>query len=323
MTDEGPRPPRDVPPPGGPDSPGPSSQLPLDATPPVPARPDMPIHPVPPPPPGTGPAPQLREMRIGEMLDAAVRLYREHWKVLLGIAAFVLVPYFFIQEALVAAVTRDVTTNLGGLSVQTQEGATAAAVVSIVFGLGYFLFIQPFLTAAMARATADLYVGGRADIVGTYRFALPHTHSILWVSLLTFLAVAGGFILLIIPGIIFYVRFLFGPTVVVVEGTKGTQAMRRSWRLVKGHTGKVLGTVFLAGLLAAIIGGILSVPFVIAGNLMGTGGWILRAIGSSLSAVITRPFAAIIAVLLYFDMRIRKEGLDLALMARELESSGS
>lgn len=278
------------------------------------------MPPIPGPQPGAGAAPQLREMRIGEMLDAAIKLYRSNWKTFMGIAAFILVPYYFVQEALTAAVTRTITSQIGGIEFETQEGDVAATVVSIVFLAGYFLFIQPFLTAAMARATADLYMGGCADVRTIYRFALPRTHSILWVSFLTFLVIGGGFLLLIIPAIIFYVRFLFGPTAVVVEGTKGRQAMKRSWRLAKGRSWKILGTVFLAGLLTSVVGAVLGIPFVLAGQFIGGGGWILRAIGSSLSSVITRPFAAIIVVLLYFDMRIRKEGLDLALMAREIES---
>lgn len=268
-----------------------------------------------------GAAPQLREMRVGEMLDAAIKLYRQNWKTFMAIAAFVLVPYYFIEGALTAAVTRTVPVDVGGVRFEVQQGETAAAVVAAVFAAGYFLFIQPFLAASMARATSELYVGGRVDVAGTYRFALPRTHSILWVSFLTFLAIAGGFLLLIVPGIIFYVRFLFGPTVVVVEGTKGRAAMKRSWRLAKGRSWKILGTTVLAGLLTSVIGAFLALPFVFAGEAIGSGGWVLWAIGESLSSVITAPFGAIIAVLLYFDMRIRKEGLDLALMAREIESA--
>jgi hypothetical protein len=261
-------------------------------------------------------------MRIGETLDAAIKLYRRHWKIFMGIAAFILVPFFFLQHALSEAFTRTVVTDIGGLTFETQEGGTGAAVLGAVFSLGYFLIIQPFLTAAMARATADLYVGGRSDVAGTYRFALPRTHSILWVSFLTLLAVIGGFILLVIPGIFFYVRFVFGPTAVVVEGTRGRQAMRRSWHLAKGRFWPIFGTLVLAGILTALVGIILSLPFQLIGNAMGSGGWVLRAIGQSLSSVITLPFSAIVTVLLYFDLRIRKEGLDLAIMARELESPG-
>ncbi len=41
---------------------------------------------------------------------------------------------------------------------------------------------------------------------------------------------------------------------------------------------------------------------------LGSVGWVARAVGISASAVITTPFNVTIAVLLYFDQGIRKEG---------------
>ena len=47
--------------------------------------------------------------------------------------------------------------------------------------------------------------------------------------------------------------------------------------------------------------------------------WLPLAVGQALAQVLATPFSAMIAVLLYFDLRIRKEGFDLALMAQELK----
>jgi hypothetical protein len=43
-------------------------------------------------------------------------------------------------------------------------------------------------------------------------------------------------------------------------------------------------------------------------------------VGSAAASVVTTPFLTIVVVLLYFDQRIRKEGLDLSIMAQELQS---
>src|SRR5947209_17779472 len=76
--------------------------------------------------------------------------------------------------------------------------------------------------------------------------------------------------------------------------------------------------LLVAGILTSVVGGVLQLPLTIAGAALGSGGWILAGVGAALAGIVTRPFAAIIGVLLYFDLRIRKEGLDLAIMAREL-----
>ena len=52
-------------------------------------------------------------------------------------------------------------------------------------------------------------------------------------------------------------------------------------------------------------------------------GWILAAIGEILPALVTMPLVAIVATLVYFDLRIRTEGFDLQMIAAELARGGS
>jgi Membrane domain of glycerophosphoryl diester phosphodiesterase len=127
-------------------------------------------------------------------------------------------------------------------------------------------------------------------------------------------------ILLIVPAIIVFIRFVFGSTVLVVEGLKGSKALGRSWRLAKGSFWKILGTTLLAALLSSVVEGILSIPGAVAFGVIGPAGWPFYAIGLSLAAIITTPFTTLITVLLYFDLRIRKEAFDLEVMAQELSS---
>jgi hypothetical protein len=265
-------------------------------------------------------------MRVGELLDAAIKLYRRNWKPLMGIAAFVMVPFSFLQSYLTrSSATNPFTLNPGRLGEQqpVPPGTVDTALVGLVFTLVLFLFIQPFLTAAFAKAASDVYLGGRPTVKEIYAFALSRLFAILLVTVLTALAVLGGFVLLIVPGVILLVRFAFGPVVVVLEDARGTTAMRRSWRLSRGFFWKILGTLLLASLIATVVSGIVSFPLIAGGLALGSKGWALRAVGGAIGSVITRPFASLVGVLLYFDLRIRKEGLDLEIMARELEAPPS
>jgi hypothetical protein len=258
----------------------------------------------------------IREMRIGETLDAAIKLYRRYWKTLMAIVAFVIVPFTFIQQYAVRSTQPRI--RGGNFFVPSNTSSDARVLGIIAFGFVSFLFVQPFLAAAISRAASRLYLGHEPEVGDTYRFALGLVHSILWVSFLTFLAVLGGFLLLIVPGFIFAIRFTFGSTVVVVEGAKGRAAMRRSWALAKGQFWKIVATMFLASLLAGVVGGFLALPATIGSFFVGSGGWALSAVGTSIASVITTPFVALVHVLLYFDMRIRKEGFDLMVQAQEL-----
>lgn len=63
---------------------------------------------------------------------------------------------------------------------------------------------------------------------------------VLVTGLLTGLAIAGGLLLLIIPGIIFSYWFAFTTQVVVIENLSGTAALSRSKQLVKGRFWKTV-----------------------------------------------------------------------------------
>jgi len=273
--------------------------------------------PLPPPPAGrtAGDRPfALQPMGVGEILDAAIKLYRSQWKSLMAIVAIALVPITFLQVFL----TRSLGSPFSTDAVPADFEGTLIA--SGGLALIQLLVVQPFLTAAVARASADVYLGHTVLVGPTFRFAVSRIHSILWISILSGLAALLGFLLLIVPGIIVLVRYFFGSTVLVVEGKKGSKALGRSWRLAKGSFWKILGTLLLAGILANVVESILSIPAAIAFGAIGPAGWPLYAIGLSVAAILTTPFTTLIAVLLYFDLRIRKEAFDLEVMAQEMSS---
>jgi hypothetical protein len=269
-----------------------------------------PPSPFPPPPPGERPLP-MRPMGVGEIVDAAIKLYRTQWKGLLGIAAIVLVPLIFLQTFFLR--------NFGGpFGEVTDVPSDASAAAVAIIGLVQSLFVRPLLTAAVARASADAYLGHAVQVWPTLRFALTKIHSILWISLLAALAVVGGFIALVVPGIILLVRLSFGTTILIVERRKGSKALGRSWRLSQGHFWRLLGTLIVATLMVSIVASVLTIPANLAFAALGPGGWPIAAVGESIATVLTTPFATLVTVLLYFDLRIRKEAFDLEVMAQEI-----
>jgi hypothetical protein len=257
-------------------------------------------------------------MRIGEMLDTAIKLYRQHWKTFMGLVALILVPYLFLQAFLTRGAVPTNIFNPQPISIEDESAVRTAAIVGGIFSGVLVLFVEPFLRGAVGKAAAEVYRGESPEFQPMYRFAVRRFHSLLWVSLLTGLAVFGGLLLLIVPGVLFFVRFSFGTVVVVVEDERGRRAMGRSWRLARGKFWKILGTLVLAGILTSLVAGILQLPLTLASYTMGRSGWILRAIAVSAASIVTRPFSALVGVLLYFDARIRKEGMDIDVTAREL-----
>lgn len=85
-------------------------------------------------------------------------------------------------------------------------------------------------------------------------------------SILLFLAVGGGFILLIVPGIIFGLMFSFATYLVIDRGLSPMEAMRESRRITYGHKWMLFGLgllsilVALLGLICLIVGIFVAMP---------------------------------------------------------------
>jgi len=119
-----------------------------------------------------------------------------------------------------------------------------------------------------------------------------------------------------------FTTLAFAPVAIVLERKPVWASISRSFALVRNHFWRVLGIRLLAGVVAAVVAGAVSVPFSIAGQLLvfdaGTAGPFILAtaitsVGSAIGQIVTAPFTAGVVVLLYTDIRIRAEAFDLVL----------
>jgi hypothetical protein len=134
-----------------------------------------------------------------------------------------------------------------------------------------------------------------------------------------------GAIAAVVLTIWFAVMFRMAGPVVVLERDGPARSLARSWRLVRRSFWRVFGISLLAGLIVVVTAAVLQIPFgLIAGRLGGGSsflpsaggsllGAIVSAVGSIVAGSVARPISAGVAVLLYVDLRMRREGLDLVL----------
>ncbi|MGH2717328.1 MAG: hypothetical protein ACRDJU_01960 [Actinomycetota bacterium] len=266
--------------------------------------------------------PVLYPMGVGQLIDASIKIYRRNWKTFIAIVAWLLVPLAFLQAFALR--------NAGGFSftLPSNQANNPSAAFSTIFPgntvlvlLGFylllFLIVTPFLTAAVALATADLYLGREVTVGSVYRASLRRFHSILWVLILNAVVISVGLVLLIVPGLFFAVRFIMAPVIVVLETKRGTKALGRAWRLSIGNFWRMLSLGILTFLIVELVDFIVALIPDVIGALTGNIGWVFRGFGASAGMVIATPFTTIALTLLYFDLRIRKEAFDLSILAGE------
>lgn len=134
---------------------------------------------------------------------------------------------------------------------------------SIILFVIFILLIIYFTTLsniALIFAVSKKISNEEVDLKNSYKEAFPLFWSYVWISILVGLAVLGGLILLLIPGIIFAVWFAFVGFVLVLERLKGRKALKRSRELVKGYFWYVLGYTILIYLLVASINWVINIP---------------------------------------------------------------
>jgi hypothetical protein len=162
----------------------------------------------------------------------------------------------------------------------------------------------------MTRAAAGTFLARDLTIAETYRYGFARLGSILLVAVLVVLAVIGGFILLIIPGFIVLTRLWVSTPAVVIEDRRGREALKRSWNLVTGYSWPVFGAIIVSGLLTGLFSGLLTAVF--PDNLAG------QAIGQTIATTLTTPYSVLVGILIYFSLRVRKEGYGIEDLERDL-----
>jgi hypothetical protein len=283
---------------------------------------DIPGGPTPPPPPPpmmSGPQGGIPSKTLGEILSAAFNIYKANASQLILIVAVVVVPLSLVSavfSGVVFAPDRVKVTNTGGVVVFDYAGrGLGVALLAGAIGTLIAVLISAVLQAAILRAAAQATIGDPVDVEASYRYGLKRLWSVILVSILVGLVVAVGFILLVIPGIIFLVFLSVAIPVLIVEGRRGTEAMGRSWNLVKGNFWHAFGVIVVAALIVGIISGIIGA--------IGGDNWAVRWIFTAIAQILTVPFASLVSVLLYLDLRARSESLSADTLRQELATGAS
>jgi hypothetical protein len=247
----------------------------------------------------------LRPLGVGDILDEAFRVYRENFGYLvkIGLAAFGPV-----------AVVIALLSGLGAL-------ALGAAGVALAAGLGGILSAVASVIAFNATTYAvDGIRRGRPLPLGqALRQGLGRAPAMVGLGLIVAFAIM--LLLITIVGWIWLaVLWSLGGTVLLLEGGGITRALSRSRELVRGSWWRVFGILVLIWLISFFIsfaigavGGLLAGVLTVAGQSapVEVARAIVQALFNAVAQALSEPFGAAGTVLLYYDLRVRKEGLDL------------
>lgn len=248
--------------------------------------------------------PVLRPLSLGEVLDTSFGIYRRLFAPLLAISV--------ITQIIPLAI---------GVYVEAA-GGMAQHLALYTLGLGLTVVLGSVGTAASTFVVADTYLGSTLSPQEAFLRSTPFMGRLIGTSLLVSLLMTIGFVLLIVPGIIIACGLLVTPSALVLEDIPGgTTAMGRSWELTKGYRGKIFGALLVAFVLL-LVPGIALGAFAIGASLSSLSEATLGAaimLVQSILQILVYPFFYVLTTVLYYDLRVRKEGFDLERLAMSLQ----
>ena len=273
---------------------------------------------------------RLRVMPLGELLDETFKLYRRHFTVIAGVALVIILPNLILSlisgsyRANPISYLQSVAQNINNPDELTriqarQQEYTSSPLYLLSFPIAALLV--PFSVGAMYRAATSL-AAGNLETVGSVLLGTLRRYFAVWgVVILAALVFLGAIAIVTIPVVLWVViRWSVALPALFAEGIGPVKALGRSWNLVRDNWWRTVGILIIVTIMVSLIQTALAFLFGgVAAVVPGLSDDLRAGVVTTVTTLIDALVGAITPIaitMLYLDLRVRKEGLDLDQLAR-------
>jgi ABC-type Fe3+ transport system permease subunit len=208
-----------------------------------------------------------------DLLNDSIASYRQHLNPIITLSVIVGVLYLLLNWNL------------------PQGNPTHFSLFAVLFGLTYFIGAM-----LVSIAIYSLLHGKTKDVSSLLSESLPKLLPVLLASILAALIVAGGFLLLIVPGIIFGIWYTFIVPVVLFEKKTGMDALKQSREYARGRWWAIFGRFILLCLVMLVAVIVVSIVVSIVAAIFGPAA---KSLNNLFSIFVLTPIATIFSYHLY------------------------
>jgi len=241
----------------------------------------------------------LRPRTPSELVDAAFQILRAHYAQFVMCSALAYLPWLVVQLIIASDPSVLARTNIW---------------VGAALGVGIWLDFA-LMSAVIIVCASQAYLGDPVDVGVAVRRAIPRLPTVLLGAVTRYACIIVGFFLFLVGALYAAARLFAVTPAVVLEDAGVGRAFSRSSVLSDGRKRHVINTLGLVGLIYIVLAIGVQVAAAVTGGLM------VQAIVTAAFTIMVYPVVAITEALLYYDTRIKSEGLDIELMAGALEAS--
>lgn len=292
--------------------------------------------------------PDLRPMDLGDILDKSFRLYRRHLRPLLTIAVIVGIPSLLLQGLALIPYFNALMPFLDPEQLQNSQelfdDGGRAFLISFLPALCLLLgasvivsFAAVIQAGAMVSACSHAILNKPFTVRDMYRQSLARWRPQFGMIGLGVLAAIPAIILVIIPcigalalivlSILGGVRLLFTEHTIMLENKGAIDSLKRSWALTRNSFWRLFGILFVIALLLIVISAVPTYAVQISAMLLMPQqplvASVLVSLVSGIVGILISAFTSMAYTHLYYDMRVRKEGLDLQMAMDRLAPIGT
>jgi len=301
----------------------------------------------------------LRPLGLGEILDGAFRAIRANPRVMFGLTALVVTVTVAVQTVLqwylgglLSGTMTEFSANIdprGELAVADSIGPAVAQLLTLPALSVATTVLTGLLIVAVSRSVLGQTVTigevwrnyrGRVGQVLLFTIMVTVGTTLAFAIVIAAVVVAAandslagaviiglfGGLALLVGYVWILVRTLLVPPALMLEGAGFSSAIRRGWTLSRRSFWRLLGIYLLTSIIVGFASALIVTPAGLISRFVfddpfGTsfGSLVLSGIGNIIALTLTTVFSAAVVSLLYIDVRMRREGLDMEL-ARAAEA---
>ena len=274
----------------------------------------------------------LQPMGIGDILDRTFRLYRANFLSFFLVMLVVQVILFLLGLAWQFTALPHLQGRLpSGYHISFVQGLST--LVGTILLIAVNLVLSQIAIGALTIAISAAFLGQPTDMRSAVKAMRGKVGALLAATILSSILIGLGLMVCIIPGVWLALSWLLVSEVVVLEGLKPWAALERSRELMRVKTDKGLVRnnvtkasviILIMFILGAVAGAIVTIPLIIMAVIQGASHQavghfgIFQIVQGLLTSVVhaaVAPIGVVAMILFYYDIRIRKEGFDLEVLA--------
>jgi hypothetical protein len=266
---------------------------------------------------------RLRPLEIGDLLDETFRMYRRHFLLFAGLSVILSIPSAALSSfSYYALLTRFFVPSGSGLGLAPDNSLLdAGTLVVYLIGALFSLALVPFYYGAVTYAACESALGRPVTPASVLSGVMRRYFPLMGYWLL--IAVMLVVFCLIPLWIWIWVAWAVVMPVMFIENVGLGAAMGRSWRLVEGRWWRTFFTLALMVIIWFVARTALRAFIVLAQSLLQLviPSLAVLSISAATSVIVgslVNPLLQIAIVLIYFDLRVRREGLDLFQLAQRV-----